>query len=97
MRRHRPPAAASRALCRLLGALSIALAPAPVAGAQSSTCEFAAAGWISTQMELRDARRAYRACIREGRTSCTAEQGRVRLLEQRLKLLRNYLDGYCAR
>ena len=68
------------------------------AAAQSSrTCEFALAGWIGTQLELQEARSAYQACTRAHRTACTAEQGRVRSLEQRLKLLRNYVDGYCRR
>src|SRR5690349_9974654 len=67
------------------------------AAAQSSTCQFAFAGWISTQLELREARSAHRACRREARTACTAQQGRIHDLEQRLRLLRNYVDGYCRR
>ncbi|HET9427007.1 MAG TPA: hypothetical protein VFO69_01465 [Allosphingosinicella sp.] len=76
------------------GALLVA---APAAGQSSQTCEFALLGWISTQLELREARRAQRACTDEQRTACTAEQGRVRALELRLRLLRNYVDGYCRR
>ena len=75
-----------------------ALICSPAAPAQSTqTCEFALAGWIGTQVELQQARGDYRACAREHRTACTAEQGRIRLLEERLKLLRNYVDGYCRR
>ena len=67
-------------------------------GAQSSqTCEFTLAGWLGTQVELQEARGAYRECRREARSACTAEQGRVQSLEQHLRLLRNYIDGYCRR
>lgn len=67
-------------------------------GAQSSqACEFALAGGLGTQVELQEARGAYRECRREARSACTAEQGRVQSLEQRLRLLRNYIDGYCRR
>lgn len=79
-------------------AMSGLLVCAPRAGAQSSlTCEFAIGGWLSTQVELQEARSAYRACRREARTACTAEQGRIQTLEQRVRLLRNYIDGYCRR
>jgi hypothetical protein len=69
-----------------------------VPGGQASlTCEFAIAGWAATQIELAEARGAYRACRREHQSACTAEQGRVRMLEQRLRLMRNYVNGYCRR
>lgn len=85
-------------LSTLIAAGTGALAWSGAAAAQSSqTCEFALAGWVSTQLELQEARTAYRACRREHRTACTAEQGRVRTLEQRLRLMRNYIDGYCRR
>ena len=70
----------------------------PAASAQpSQTCEFAVAGWLATQVELRDARRDYDACTEARTRACTAEQGRVRLLRERLRLVRNYLDSYCRR
>jgi hypothetical protein len=71
---------------------------ATVPGGQASlTCEFAVAGWAATQVELAEARSAYRTCRREHQSACTAEQGRVRTLEQRLTLMRNYVNGYCRR
>ena len=81
----------------LIGAAVVAIT-LPAANAQSShTCEFALAGWIASQMELGEARAAYRDCIRARNSACTAEQGRIRTTEQRLRLLRNYIDGYCRR
>ena len=81
----------------MLGVAAAVLAQ-PSANAQSShTCEFALAGWVGTQLELGEARAAYGNCVRARTVSCTAEQGRIRLLEQRLRLLRNYIDGYCRR
>ena len=83
------------------GAVAVALlaagAPAPPGGQASLTCEFALAGWISTELELGEARGAYRACRRARQSACTTEQGRVRSLEQQLRLLRNYVNGYCRR
>jgi hypothetical protein len=67
------------------------------AAAPAQTCDFAIAGWIATRVELQEARSAYQACLRAHRTSCTAEEGRVRDLEQRLRLLNNYVEGYCRR
>ena len=82
----------------LIIALACALVWVSPASAQSSTtCEFALVGWVSTQVELQEARRQYETCTRAHRTACTAESGRVQSLEQRLKLLRNYVDGYCRR
>ena len=73
------------------------LAASPARPQSSQTCEFALAGWLSAQVELQEARSAYRACRRAARSACTAEQGRVQAVEQRLRLLRNYVDGYCRR
>ena len=70
---------------------------APPGGSASLTCEYAVAGWVSTEIELGEARSAYRACRRARQSACTAEQGRVRSLEQQLRLLRNYVNGYCRR
>ena len=55
------------------------------------------AGWLATQVELGEARSAYRECRRAAHSACTAEQGRIQTLEQQLRLLRNYIDGYCRR
>lgn len=76
--------------------LLVAAAP-PSAGQASLTCEFALAGWIATEVELGEARSAYRACRRARQSACTAEQGRVQALDQQLRLLRNYVNGYCRR
>lgn len=81
---------------RFLG-LAAALVASPAAAQSTRTCEFAVAGWLTTQVERREARAAYRDCIRAGARACTAEQGRVQLLEQRLRLMRTYIDGYCRR
>lgn len=70
---------------------------APPGGQASLTCEYALAGWIATEIDLGEARRAYRECRRARQSACTAEQGRVQALEQQLRLLRNYVDGYCRR
>lgn len=69
----------------------------PAGGQASHTCEFAVSGWVATQLELAEARSAYRDCRRGRQSACTAEQGRIRALEDRLRLLRNYVDGYCRR
>ena len=83
---------------RVLAAIAAgALAPTAGAGQVSHTCEFALAGWLGTQIELREGRAAYQACLKARVVACTAEQGRVRLLEERLRLLRGYVDRYCRR
>ena len=82
---------------RLVAATAAFAIPLAPAAAQSQTCEFALAGWLVTQVELRDARNAYRECRRATRSACTAEQGRIQTLEQRLRLTRQYIDGYCRR
>lgn len=88
---------AGTSLKMMLGGVAAMLA-AHGAGAQTSrTCEYAVAGWFATQLDLGEARTAYRACTRARASACTAEQGRVRTLEQQLRLLRQYLDGYCRR
>jgi hypothetical protein len=81
---------------RFLG-LAAAVAGSAAAAQSTRTCEFAVAGWFTTQIELREARAAYRDCSQARTRACTAEQGRVQLLEQRLRLMRNYIDGYCRR
>jgi hypothetical protein len=92
-----------RLVNRACGATALAAvlatgAPAAPPGAQTSlTCEFALSGWVLTQLELAEARSAERACRRARSSACTAEQGRVVSLEQRLRLLRNYVNGYCRR
>jgi hypothetical protein len=83
----------------LSGAVAVAAAPAaPPGGAQSSlTCDYAVAAWAMTQIELAEARANLRACRRERRTACTAQQGQLTAIEQRVVLLRNYIEGYCSR
>jgi hypothetical protein len=90
---------ALRAVATVVASASIATtSPAGPPGGQASlTCEFALAGWIATEVDLGEARRAYRDCRRARQSACTAEQGRVQALEQQLRLLRNYVDGYCRR
>lgn len=78
-------------------ALAVPTLPAPAFAQATAACEYALAGWAATRLELAEARAALRACRREGRTACTAEQGRVQAAEQQLRLLRQYVDGYCRR
>ena len=80
-----------------LATAAVGAATAPGGGQASLTCEFAVSGWIATQLELAEARRAYRDCRRAGQSACTTEQARIQSLEQRLSLLRNYVNGYCRR
>ena len=87
----------NRARLLLLRAGAGLIAAAGPVAASAQTCDFAVAGWIATRIELQEARRDYQACLRALRTSCTAEEGRVRDLEQRLRLLNNYVEGYCRR
>ncbi|HEX6260228.1 MAG TPA: hypothetical protein VFZ51_06210 [Woeseiaceae bacterium] len=68
-----------------------------LAAPSSRICEFAVAGWVATRLELQEARDAYRACLRARRAACTAEQERIQTLDHQLRLLRNYVDGYCRR
>jgi hypothetical protein len=82
---------------RLLG--SAAAGALAVSGAVAAglprTCELALDGRLSTQMELEEAQAAFLACKEERKTACKAARGRVRMLEQRLRLLRSYLDRHC--
>jgi hypothetical protein len=93
LRHHCRVARAIRTLTLIAG-----LAVAPAVHAQSSpVCEFAVATVAATQLELSSARKSYRDCSKDGRTSCKVELARVRDLQQRLKLARRYLDRYCMR
>lgn len=66
--------------------------------AQSSpVCEFAVAALLATQLDLSSASRSYRHCSKDPRNSCKVELGRVRDLQQKVKLTRRYLDRYCMR
>lgn len=76
---------------------ALALASASAAAQTSATCEFTIAALFATRIELQNAKKGYRDCMRSARTKCTAEESRMRELEQHLKLLSNYLDGYCTR
>jgi hypothetical protein len=82
---------------RLLGsaAAGVLAVSGAVAAGPSRSCEFALDGRLSTQMELEEAQAAFLACKEERKTACKAARGRVRMLEQRLRLLRNYLDRHC--
>jgi hypothetical protein len=86
----------SVASCLAVIACASFVQPSPAA-AQSATCQFAVAGWLGARLELQQARKAYRDCLSARRTACTAEHGRVRQLEQQIRLMRNYVDGYCTR
>ena len=76
---------------------SLALASTGAAAQTSATCEFTVAALFATRLQRQEAKKAYQDCVRSGRTKCTAEEGRMRELEQHLKLLSNYLDRYCMR
>ena len=82
----------------LLPAVAVLAASAPPSGAPASqTSEFAVLGWVAVQVELAEAREALRGCLRDRRAACTSHQGRVGLLEQQLRLLRNFVNMYCSR
>lgn len=78
--------------CAATGALA---ASGAVAAGPSRSCEFALDGRLNTQMELEEAQAAYLACREERKAPCKAARGRVRMLEQRLRLFRSYLDRHC--
>lgn len=83
---------------RLTMLVAFAATSLPAAQPQpSATCQFAIGGWVETQMEIQDARRALRDCQRDGHASCSAEDAQIRALEQRAKLLRRYVERYCSR
>ena len=66
--------------------------------AQSSPiCQFAITAYVVTQLELESARKSASDCTKKGRGSCKGEFGRIRELQHRLKLARDYLDRYCVR
>ena len=75
-----------------------ALAAALPASAQTSpTCQSAIAALLGLRIALEEEKAELRRCTRSGRTSCAAEEGRIRELELQRKLVRNYLEHYCAR
>ena len=84
---------------RLIGAaVAGALAASgALASAPSRTCDFALSGWLGAQAELEEAQVAYLECREARKSRCRAARGRVRMLEQRVKLLRNYVDRHCRR
>jgi hypothetical protein len=76
---------------------ALAMTSTGAAGQTSGTCEFTVAALFATRIELQNAKKGYQECMRSNRTKCTAEESRMRELEQHLKLLSNYLDRYCMR
>ena len=86
----------ARELVTCVAAATLALSGA-VAADHVRTCDFALAGWLSTQGELEEAQAAFRMCREERKAACKVERGRVRMLEQRVRLLRNYVDRHCRR
>lgn len=79
-----------------LAALALS-ASAPVSAQSSPTCQSAIAALIGLQFAIEEEKADHRRCMQSGRTTCTAEEGRVRELEQQRKLVRNYLERYCSR
>lgn len=71
------------------------VASGALAAGPSRTCEYALDGRLSTQIELEEAQAAFLSCREERKAACKAARARVRMLEQRLRLLRNYLDRHC--
>lgn len=87
---------AARGLVTGIAAATLAFSGA-VAADHDRTCDFALDGWLVAQVELEEARTAFLACREERKAACKAERGRVRMLEQRVRLLRNYVDRHCRR
>lgn len=85
-------------LPRVLFLAAIALnASAPVSAQTSPTCQSAIAALLGLQFAIEEEKADHRRCRQSGRSSCTAEEGRVRELELQRKLVRNYLERYCSR
>ena len=80
----------------LLAAIALN-ASAPVSAQTSPTCESAIAALLALRIALEGEKAEHRRCMKSGRTTCTAEEGRVRELELQNKLVRNYLERYCSR
>jgi hypothetical protein len=88
----------TRPIFAALAGMAWAVVHPLAAHAQASrTCEFALAAWVATRLELQEAREARRLCGDARFHACTSEEGRVRNLEQRLVLVRQYIEGYCRR
>lgn len=86
----------ARSLARGLAAAALAWSGA-VAADHGRTCDSALAGWLSAQTELEGVQAEFLACREERKAACKAERARVRMLEQRVRLLRNYVDRHCRR
>jgi hypothetical protein len=85
-------------MLHLLIAAAALQAPSPLTCAPPThTCAYAMLALAAIQIDLAEARRMQSDCIRERRTACTSAQGRVQMLEQQARLVRNYVDVYCAR
>jgi hypothetical protein len=87
---------AARGLVTSVAAATLAISGA-VAADHDRNCDFALDGWLVAQMELEEAQTAFLACKEERKAGCKVERGRVRMLEQRVRLLRNYVDRHCRR
>lgn len=90
-----PLSQAARGLVTGVAAATLAFSGA-VASDHDRTCDFALDGWLVAQVELEEAQAALLAC-KERNAACKVERGRVRMLEQRVRLLRNYVDRHCRR
>ena len=91
-----PSLQGARGLVTGVAAATLALSGA-VASDHGRTCDFALDGWLVAQVELEEAQAAFLACREERKAACKAERGRARMLEQRVRLLRNYVDRHCRR
>lgn len=87
---------AARGLVTGVAAATLAFSGA-VASDHGRTCDFALDGWLVAQVELEQARTAFLACKEERKAACKVERARVRMLDQRVRLLRNYVDRHCRR
>ena len=77
--------------------IAAALSAAAASAQTSPTCQSALAALLGIRVAIEEAKGDRRSCIRRGHTMCTAEEGRIRELEQQLALVRNYVERYCAR
>ena len=84
---------------RLLALLPVAgtsLGP-PLQAQPSPSCQFAVTAYVATQVEIESARKAHRRCKEARLSACQVELARIRDLQHRLKMARDYIDRYCTR
>lgn len=68
----------------------------PLRAQPSASCQVAVTAYVATQVELEPARKAHRRCKEEG-VSGQVEFARIQDLQQRLKMVHDYIERYCTR